>query len=189
MRYDSTIKESHSWTGKYPEGSSRSEKIWIYFANLLDDDVESWDKLVNREVRDKLTELSLSGVSRNINRRLNNLKRDLKRSRKQDIKDWLQRMYDHASEVFATDPYEVGPDLIATVDDWKKSGSYEIAVSPSVENIEESDDVKRISRRGSKVRVTTDGTNFHKRWIVINDGPRVQLIERGYRGTLFIGNG
>ena len=190
MRYDDNVRTSQPWgSAKWPRGAKRNDNNAVHAARWLLRQVESASTLANREERDKNTERGLAYVLKRVDSWMGHVERYLSKKLIPDVRTYVENVHAHAQAVIAALPEYVAPVVSATVTEWTRSGRYDIAgdleytSSPHV-------DIMRLSRRRDtgQVRVSTDGDNLHRASFVLNEGDSVELVERGSRGTLFLGS-
>ena len=190
MRYNPEVLDDHEWSGKYPSGANRSEKINIYSAGLVLQDARSFDELLHRSERGRWTESGLNYMRKQLSRRVDQLETILERDFDDQIEDYIENVFNHATAVLNQDDPWLQPVVSGTCD-WEKikRSPYEVASDLDYKTNREVDivSIHRHPKR-RQLRVRTDGDSFHKGTIQLNDLPPVKLVERGRRGILFLGN-
>ena len=173
---------------EFPKNATESDCLYIMNAEELIDETRSFDMLVGRRRRSRMTELAIAQAEKTARHRIGLIAKVLKQRRKPEVKAWLQSVHDHCLAVF-DDPPPFSPWSVSVTGTWstKGRGRYQTLIHM----VETPGSVVRTVLRhptNGTIRVTPKGgKNLHRATITINGKPTVELEERGFSGRTFVG--
>ena len=178
-----------SWEpAEFPKNATESDCLHIMNAEELIDEARSFDMLVSRRRRSRMTELAIAQAEKTARHRIGLIAKVLKQRRKPELKAWLQSVHDHCLAVF-DDPSPFSPWSVSVTGTWHVTGrgAYQTLGirSESPEGVVRT--VLRHPTNGTIRVAPKGGKNLHRATISINGKPAVELEERGYSGRTFVG--